>query len=586
MGLENELMTTMEAAELWGITTRRVQILCEKGKVNGAIQMGRTWIIPKGTPKPLDGRTKVAKQQCSEGYNMSDSESKNKKKRTDVTDGVSLAANTEMLGRHSEAGSQFKIAYDGVDNATGQQLKKGLKGISESKVNPDFKDTNIKQQAGFSAEVKTVARENAENIIAGKDTRSTRTDDMRTQSDGKGNTIGGTNEELYDVAEIGKDGTYIEGTARQLKFVGGNPQQCADKLLSSKFDKYRNADVSIEVPSDFYDEVKKELAEKADNLKKQIEHAEQKGNVELAAKHKTQLDKIEKTSNNLKKGKVSNKEALEARLNPELSTAKDIGRVSHRAGFEAAKVGAAVGGGISIITNTIAVLKGEKEVNEAIGDTVIDTTRAGATSYATGFTNTALASVMKNSSNNLVRSLGKANAPAYIIQTAITTTKSLASLCKGEITVNDFFLEIGKNGTTLLASAQGAVIGQLLIPIPVVGALIGGLVSSLICGAIYDCTIGMKMLNAEIDEFSCQLANEIMLLKEYQARLMQIDIDRFKRETTNLNTVADYIEREYDDQDFNLMLKLTYEYIGIPCPWGKGTLDDFMQDKKGVLTFG
>ena len=63
MGLEAQLMTTSEAAKLWGITTRRVQVLCDTGKVPGAVRMGRTWIIPRGTPKPLDGRTKIAKQR-------------------------------------------------------------------------------------------------------------------------------------------------------------------------------------------------------------------------------------------------------------------------------------------------------------------------------------------------------------------------------------------------------------------------------------------------------------------------------------------------------------------------------------------
>ena len=61
MGLKSELMTTMEAAEIWGITVRRVQILCDKGKVKDAFRMGKIWIIPKGTPKPIDGRTKAAK---------------------------------------------------------------------------------------------------------------------------------------------------------------------------------------------------------------------------------------------------------------------------------------------------------------------------------------------------------------------------------------------------------------------------------------------------------------------------------------------------------------------------------------------
>ena len=62
MELETELMTTMKAAEIWGISTRRVQVLCGKGKVIGAVKMGRTWIIPKETPKPIDGRTTLAKQ--------------------------------------------------------------------------------------------------------------------------------------------------------------------------------------------------------------------------------------------------------------------------------------------------------------------------------------------------------------------------------------------------------------------------------------------------------------------------------------------------------------------------------------------
>jgi hypothetical protein len=67
MGLKSELMTAKEASELWGITPRRVQILCDKGKVQGAFRMGRTWIIPKGTLKPIDGRTKQAKERAKDG---------------------------------------------------------------------------------------------------------------------------------------------------------------------------------------------------------------------------------------------------------------------------------------------------------------------------------------------------------------------------------------------------------------------------------------------------------------------------------------------------------------------------------------
>jgi len=56
-------MTTQEAADLWGIKVRRVQALCENGKVENAMRLGHMWVIPKGTPKPPDGRTKAAKMK-------------------------------------------------------------------------------------------------------------------------------------------------------------------------------------------------------------------------------------------------------------------------------------------------------------------------------------------------------------------------------------------------------------------------------------------------------------------------------------------------------------------------------------------
>ena len=55
-------MTASEAAVLREISTRRAQILYDRGKVKGAVKMGITWIIPRGTPKPIEGRTREAKK--------------------------------------------------------------------------------------------------------------------------------------------------------------------------------------------------------------------------------------------------------------------------------------------------------------------------------------------------------------------------------------------------------------------------------------------------------------------------------------------------------------------------------------------
>ncbi len=52
-------MIVKQAAEKWGISDRRVRILCAEGKVSGAIREGRRWMIPVDTRKPADGRFKA-----------------------------------------------------------------------------------------------------------------------------------------------------------------------------------------------------------------------------------------------------------------------------------------------------------------------------------------------------------------------------------------------------------------------------------------------------------------------------------------------------------------------------------------------
>ena len=50
------LMTVRQAAEKWGISTRRVQILIRGGRVPSAFKLSRDWVMPDDTPKPIDLR--------------------------------------------------------------------------------------------------------------------------------------------------------------------------------------------------------------------------------------------------------------------------------------------------------------------------------------------------------------------------------------------------------------------------------------------------------------------------------------------------------------------------------------------------
>ena len=61
--MQLEWITPQQAAERWGITERQVQALCKNGKIKNVVKIGqRSWLIPKDVIKPIDGRTKTAKE--------------------------------------------------------------------------------------------------------------------------------------------------------------------------------------------------------------------------------------------------------------------------------------------------------------------------------------------------------------------------------------------------------------------------------------------------------------------------------------------------------------------------------------------
>ena len=58
-----DYMNAKEAADKWGLSVRRVQVLCEQGRVDGVERLGNVWLISKSKEKPLDGRTREVKKQ-------------------------------------------------------------------------------------------------------------------------------------------------------------------------------------------------------------------------------------------------------------------------------------------------------------------------------------------------------------------------------------------------------------------------------------------------------------------------------------------------------------------------------------------
>ena len=59
-------MTVKQASEKWGISDRRIRVLCSEGKISGAYREGRAWKIPMDAKKPADGRYKSRESLLSQ----------------------------------------------------------------------------------------------------------------------------------------------------------------------------------------------------------------------------------------------------------------------------------------------------------------------------------------------------------------------------------------------------------------------------------------------------------------------------------------------------------------------------------------
>ena len=56
-----EYLSIRQTAEKWGISRRRIQVLCAENRIPGVIRIDYTWAIPADAEKPSDARIKSGK---------------------------------------------------------------------------------------------------------------------------------------------------------------------------------------------------------------------------------------------------------------------------------------------------------------------------------------------------------------------------------------------------------------------------------------------------------------------------------------------------------------------------------------------
>lgn len=86
-------MSVKQATERWGISDRRIRVLCSEGKIPGAYQEGRGWKIPVDAVKPADGRYKSVESLLD----MIDRKKKELDTRRPFTEGEVTRLNEEFV---------------------------------------------------------------------------------------------------------------------------------------------------------------------------------------------------------------------------------------------------------------------------------------------------------------------------------------------------------------------------------------------------------------------------------------------------------------------------------------------------------
>lgn len=165
---------------------------------------------------------------------------------------------------------------------------------------------------------------------------------------------------------------------------------------------------------------------------------------------------------------------------------KNATGTAHEAGKAGAQNAGATALTMSGIMNMVSVIKGEKSGEDAVVDTIKDGGKAAVIGYAMGGGMTVVSQTLSYSSSEFIQALAKNNVSGKVITAVIITGDTLKKWGIGEITTQECLIQLGDKGLNMATMGYSMTIGQALIPIPIVGGAVGALVGSMLTSNLYN----------------------------------------------------------------------------------------------------
>lgn len=343
-----------------------------------------------------------------------------------------------------------------------------------------------KGHGGFVFERVEKAKRNAESHLRGNTKTVELTDTLAAQ----GNPNFSVNDTNSDLVTITKDGTVVKDSGEQLKAYGYRTTKSAVRDVMNRKEGNLNRYDTITVPADRYDATLIEI----DNY---IEQAKAEDN-------KEGIRQLKELKKKIKKGSANSRDIVFADKHKNIYTIKQIAINANEAGLQAAGKGAAIQGGISAILNIKDIADGKKSVNEAIYDITIETAKTAGGSYLTVAGSSVVGGVLKQSSTQIIKNLGKGSGPMIVVTSGKILAKNTIDLVRGKISVEKYMRNVGKEGASLgsaiVGSNLGAIAGTMILP--GVGTAIGTFIGSMLGSIMSNITYGQLVQTMELNRLS------------------------------------------------------------------------------------
>ncbi|MFP6345424.1 hypothetical protein ACLGE2_03555 [Helicobacter pylori] len=175
------------------------------------------------------------------------------------------------------------------------------------------------------------------------------------------------------------------------------------------------------------------------------------------------------------------------------------------------------------------VKKKGKDYKEAFKCTIKTTLKNGVHSYGIAFGGSLLGDMIQNNPNKFIQSVGNSSVPTMIVGGSVVNCKVLIDYFRGkrrEIDRVECLEKLGRENITFLSGIAMGSIGQLAIPIPVVGALVGGFVGAILSETCFNAFLKAreetKLARQRRIEIERECHELIKLLEAYQNQFKEV----------------------------------------------------------------